>query len=96
MLGSHGGEGLPMSLMIPAMMGRPILCSDTNGNRDLVNGGQNGYLFPAGDVAAIKNAVKNILENDLEKMGGASRALIFDRKMDADAVYEQFLELYSR
>jgi len=96
MLGSHGGEGLPMSLMIPAMMGRPILCSDTNGNRDLVNGGQNGYLFPAGDVAAIKTAVKTILENDLEKMGGASRALIFDRKMDADAVYEQFLELYSR
>lgn len=95
MLGSHGGEGLPMSLLIPAAMGRPIICSDTSGNRDLVIDGRNGYLFPAGDVEAIIEAVRMIIKSDLSKMGDHSHQLIFGRGMDADAVHRKFMALYA-
>jgi len=94
MLGSHGGEGLPMTLLIPAAMTRPILCSDTNGNRDLIDDGVNGYLFPKGDIDAIKIAVKSMLDADLSEMGKASLQLIYDRKMDAASIYDQFAALY--
>ena len=93
-LGSHGGEGLPMSLLIPAAMGRPIICSNTNGNRDLVDEGKNGYLFSPGDVASIKRAILTILSDDLNEMGKASRQLIIERAMDANAVHKQFLKIY--
>ena len=84
-----------MSLLIPAAMGRPIICSDTSGNRDLVIDGRNGYLFPAGDVEAIIKAVRMIVKSDLSKMGDHSHQLIFDRDMDADAVHRQFMALYA-
>jgi glycosyltransferase involved in cell wall biosynthesis len=95
LLGSHGGEGLPMSLLIPAAMQRPIICSDTNGNRDLVHDGVNGYLYPAGDIEALKDAMRQILQQDLAKMGIASRKLIHDRTMDAKSVHRQFMNLYA-
>ena len=95
MLGSHGGEGLPMSLLIPAAMGRPIICSDTSGNRDLVIDGENGHLFPAGDIDAIMETVRMIIKDDLSNMGVQSHKLIFDRGMDADAVHRQFMALYA-
>ena len=94
MLGSHGGEGLPMSLLIPAAMARPIICSDTSGNRDLVDDAKNGYLCPAGDVDAIKTAVTKILDDDLVAFGMYSRTLIHDRQMDAQSVARQFAILY--
>jgi glycosyltransferase involved in cell wall biosynthesis len=93
-LGSHGGEGLPMALLIPGAMARPIICSDTNGNRDLVKNGVNGYLFPAGDIVALQSVVKTILGDNLAELGEKSRKLIMDKKMDAQSVYEQFRELY--
>ena len=95
MLGSHGGEGLPMSLLIPAAMGRPIICSDTSGNRDLVIDGENGHLFPAGDIDAIMETVRMIIKDDLNSMGVRSHQLIFDRGMDADTVHRRFTALYA-
>ena len=91
---AHGGEGLPMSLLIPAAMARPIICSDTSGNRDLVDDAKNGYLCPAGDVDAIKTAVTKILDDDLVAFGMYSRTLIHDRQMDAQSVARQFAILY--
>jgi glycosyltransferase involved in cell wall biosynthesis len=93
-LGSHGGEGLPMALLIPGAMARPILCSDTNGNRDLVENGINGYTFPAGDILAIKSLVKTIIKDNLEELGKESRKLILDKNMDSHSIYQKFRMLY--
>ena len=95
MLGSHGGEGVPMALLIPAAMGRAIVCSDSNGNRDLVDEGVNGFLFRPQDVYSIIASVKLLLEEDLEAMGRASRDLIHQCRMDAGSISEQFKDLYS-
>ena len=95
MLGSHGGEGVPMALLIPAAMGRALVCSDANGNRDLVDEGINGFLFAARDVDSIIEAVGSILDSDLSAMGRASRDLIHRRGMDAESISKQFEDLYS-
>ena len=61
-LPSHGGEGVPMALLMAAAMGRPLISSDTNGNRDLVIDGENGYLCKPRDVNSLKTAIKGMFE----------------------------------
>jgi glycosyltransferase involved in cell wall biosynthesis len=60
-------------------MGRPIIVSDQVGcAQDLVRHGQNGLIFPAGNVPALSNASREAFSNParLEAWGRRSRELI--------------------
>jgi glycosyltransferase involved in cell wall biosynthesis len=94
LLGSHGGEGLPMSLLIPAAMGRAIITTDTNGNRDLVENGLNGFLYNPYDPNGLKEAIIKILCCNLEKTGNESRSLVIRKRMSASAIREDFNLIY--
>lgn len=82
--------------------GLPIIVSDSVGSGvDLVTSGQNGYLFPAGDLDALTSAMKRILlltKGERALFGAQSSAIIqnwigrnvadsLDRYLDA--VYER-------
>ncbi|HZI82910.1 MAG TPA: glycosyltransferase, partial [Casimicrobiaceae bacterium] len=41
--------------------GRLFVASDVGGHRELVRDGQTGFLFPAGDAAALARAIETIL-----------------------------------
>ena len=49
-------EGLSNSIMEYMACGLPVVCTDVGGNPELVRHGENGYLFPAGDVTATHHA----------------------------------------
>jgi glycosyltransferase involved in cell wall biosynthesis len=71
----------PWGLVVNEVMaaGRPVVTSDRVGcARDLVRSGVNGYTFPAGDVAALADAISRILSNPVQAvaMGEASRDII--------------------
>ena len=54
----------PWGLVINEAMnaGRPVVVSDQVGcGPDLVRPGQNGYVFPAGDIAGLRQALVNLL-----------------------------------
>lgn len=95
-LPSHGGEGVPMALLMAAATGRALIASDTNGNRDLVIDGENGYLCKPRDVGSLKTAIKACLASDLTKLGQESNRIIKERGMDSNAVRQEFRLIYGQ
>lgn len=71
----------PWGLAINEAMnaGRAIIVSDQVGcGPDLVRHGENGFIFPAGDIASLAQAIHNVLENKekCQMMGQQSLKII--------------------
>ena len=94
-LPSHGGEGVPRSLLEAAASGKPIVATDVSGCRDVVRDGENGFLVPARQVAPLADAIERLV-HDAEMrrvMGerGRKRALA---EFSVDIVAAQTLQVY--
>jgi glycosyltransferase involved in cell wall biosynthesis len=88
-------EGLPMSLLEAAAMGRPIVASDVPGCREIARPGLNALLVPRGDEAALAAALAR-LAGDVElrrRYGAASRRLV-ESDLSATAVGEATAAVY--
>ena len=92
---SHGGEGVPMALLQPAAMARPILTTNVPGNHSLVWKEENGFTVPAGDPDAIATAITKLLNADLQKMGQRSHAHIISAEFSSAAVEDALFSIYS-
>jgi glycosyltransferase involved in cell wall biosynthesis len=73
----------PWGLVVNEAMnfGLPVICSDQVGCvADLVKPGENGYVFPAGDIDALADSLVAMLADEGRRsaMGERSRALISD------------------
>ena len=68
-------ENCPMSILEALALGRPVIASSIGGIPELISDGQDGYLFPAGDVAALKDRIERMLMNPGEaaEMGKRGR-----------------------
>lgn len=86
-------EGTPRTVLEAMAMGRPILTTDTNGCRETVREGRNGYLVPVGDAVALAEAMKKILREPetIEKMGIES-AQYCKEKFEVNQVNEVMCE----
>lgn len=51
----------PLKPLEAMAQGRVLIASDVGGHRELVRDGQTGYLFPAGDVAALASTIERVL-----------------------------------
>jgi len=73
-LPSHGGEGVPRSILEAMAAGRPIITTSTPGCSDTVVAGANGYLVPPHNPLALAEAMRSLIENPdrVEQMGVAS------------------------
>src|SRR5262249_15730540 len=79
----------PWGLVVNEVMavGRPVVVSDQVGcARDLVRNGMNGFVFPAGDVAAMAGALVAVLSDPqtAHDMGLASRDIIGTWSLESD------------
>jgi glycosyltransferase involved in cell wall biosynthesis len=54
-------EGLSLSLLEAAMMGKTIIATDVDGNPEVVEDGVSGILVPAGDVGRLAIAMEKVL-----------------------------------
>ena len=68
-------EGLPRVLIEAAASARPIVTTDVPGCREVVADGDNGFLVPARDAAAVAEALARLIDDaDLRRrMGTAAR-----------------------
>jgi len=66
-------EGLPCSVVESLAAGVPVVATAVDGTVEVVRSGDNGYLAPAGDVAALAEAVCALLE-DAEMYASFTRA----------------------
>jgi hypothetical protein len=67
-------EGLPVVIMEAMALRRPVLTTYIAGIPELVRSGENGWLFPAGSVEAMEQALRECLSMPIEalqKMGDA-------------------------
>ncbi|MBD3383432.1 glycosyltransferase [candidate division KSB1 bacterium] len=70
-------EGLPRVLVQAAMVGRPIVCFDVEGAKEIVYDGFNGYIVPIGDIDALTEKVRYLLDQEtlLRVMGDRSKSI---------------------
>ncbi|MGR5237718.1 glycosyltransferase [Vibrio alfacsensis] len=61
-------EGLPVAIMESMSIGRPVLTSYIAGIPELITHKENGFLFPAGDVEAIKNSILEFIDLSEEEL----------------------------
>lgn len=86
-LPSHGGEGVPNALLESAAMGRICIGSKIAGTEDVIDDGKTGYLFEAGNVDGLVNAIQKVMqlgEQSRLNMGLAGRSKVekgFNRKI---------------
>ncbi|MFG6593108.1 glycosyltransferase [Sulfitobacter sp. 1A13368] len=75
-------EGLPMVVMEAMAAARPVIATYIAGTPELVQPGETGWLVPAGDVAALAEAMAALHDVPLpalEEMGTKARRRVFAR-----------------
>lgn len=80
-LPSYYREGIPRTLLEAMATGRPLITTDWQGCRETVLAGENGFLVPVRDSAALALAMARFLEEpDLaRRMGRRSREMARER-----------------
>ncbi len=72
-------EGLPVVIMEALALGRPVVATYVAGIPELVRVGETGWLAPAGDTAALAEAMREVLQADAAtraRMGAAGRSAV--------------------
>ncbi len=94
-LSASHSDGTSISLLEAMACGRPALVSDISGNREWVQPGVNGWLFPDGDEQALAEAILSAVEarQRLPEMGRAARA-IAEQRADWDRNFKELLKAY--
>lgn len=86
-------EGLPFNLMEAMACGLPVVASAIKGHEDLVCNGENGFLYPFGDVGAFSQAVKHLMEEKLrQRMGESARHSV--QRFGIERVFPELTVLY--
>lgn len=68
-------EGLPLAVLEAMSLAKPVVVSNVTGNRDAVDDGVTGYLYPPGEIYAAVAFLGQLSADKTkrEKMGGAAR-----------------------
>jgi glycosyltransferase involved in cell wall biosynthesis len=92
-------EGLSLSILEAMAAGKSVLATNVGGNPELIKNGENGFLVPPSDPAALAEKITFLIENLglRQSMGEISRGFAQDRfsltRMMADYqnLYEELL-----
>lgn len=70
------GEAAPVAVMEAMACALPVICSIIGGTRDMINHGHDGFLVPQGDVDAITNCIRQLIDDPAFtlRVGNAGRA----------------------
>ncbi|GIH17375.1 glycosyltransferase family 4 protein [Rugosimonospora africana] len=89
------GESFGMILTEAMAAGAPVVASDLDAFRRVLDGGRAGELFPVGDAAALAGALDRLLDDPGRRSELAARARQVVAAMDWPVVAERVLEVYA-
>ena len=70
-------EGMPLALLEAMSEGLPVVASDVVGNRDVVEDGKSGFLYPLGQPKAAADSVLLLADASVRQgFGDAGRSLV--------------------
>jgi len=74
-------EGMPYAMLEAMAAGRPVVCSDVSGMRELVRHGENGLLFDLKDPEALAASLERLLGDPeaCDRMGARAREICGER-----------------
>lgn len=88
-------EGFPLTTLEAMRAGLPTIVSDVGGAAEAVTDGVTGYLVPRGDVAAIRNRLRRLVDQpSLRRQMGESARASFERSFTFDRMYGATLAVY--
>lgn len=61
-------EGLPVVIMEAFALGRPVVSTSIAGIPELLRHGENGWVVPAGNVEALVEALRQLMETPVERL----------------------------
>ena len=87
-------EGTPRTVLEAMAMARPIITTDTNGCRETVIDGKNGFLVPVGDYEKLAESMIKFIENStlISSMGAESKKYCLD-KFDVNIVNNDMINI---
>jgi phosphatidylinositol alpha-mannosyltransferase len=89
-----GGESFGMILTEAMAAGTPVVASDLDAFRRVLDGGRAGALFATGDVGALARAMVDLLDQPERRAELAARASEVVREFDWPVVAQRVLEVY--
>ena len=91
-------EGAPKALLEASAMGKPIIATDVEGCRDVVDNGVNGLLCNVRDSYDLAQKMKVMLDMDykvVEKMGLNGKKKI-EREFDEQIVIDKYISIVNK
>ena len=88
-------EGMSRAIMEAAALGRPIICSNIFGCKEMVINGFNGFLVVPRSVKSLYNALlkfSNLSFKDKTKFGSNSRLLLKKNGFDQKGVITKYIQ----
>ncbi len=100
-VGGARGEGCPAAMLEAMACGLPCIATNVPGSQDIIEPGRSGLLVPAGDVAALADAIHLLAVSPEQRhsLGEAARARVLarytiDREVaQYEALYAELLKL---
>ena len=94
-LPTYYNEGVPVFLLEAAASGLPVIGTDIEGCRMIVQTGVNGLIVPARNPEALADAIAALVSNPAlrARMGAASRVIAI-RKFDRTQAIERYWNVY--
>jgi len=90
-----GGESFGMILTEAMAAGTPVVASDLEAFRRVLDNGNAGALFPAGDPTALSTTLATLLDNPAARTTLSARASAVVTAYDWPTVAERVLEVYA-
>lgn len=88
-------EGLPNAVIEAMHSGRAVVATDIGGNQDLVEEGESGYLFPAGDSDKLGELLSKCFteQGNNVRLGRNGRSVI-EAEFGMESVIDQLIGVY--
>lgn len=90
-------EGMPMAVLEAMSWGLPVIATPVGALPQLIQHERNGLLVPAGDIAALSQALARLMQDPRlrDRLGAAARATV-EARYTPDAMLSTLGQIYNR